>query len=78
MGVTLYERKFSTFSADLHAQVTAQADTVAAAAAASQGVSKADIVGNADSDAAVRLALAETAVIGDTKRYLEEVRWPSA
>ena len=51
-----------------------QADAVAAAAAAAQGVSKADVVGADASDAAVRLALAETAVIAETKRFLEEVR----
>ena len=38
------------------------------------GVKKADILNHENSDMAVKLALAETTIINETKAYLESVR----
>jgi multiple RNA-binding domain-containing protein 1 len=50
-----------------------QSDAVAEAMASKLGVSKADILDPTSENLAVRLALAETNIITETKDYLEEV-----
>ncbi|KAI9634522.1 multiple RNA-binding domain-containing protein 1 [Dioszegia hungarica] len=47
-------------------------DAVAASVADRMGVSKADILNGEEGNAAVKLALAETAVIAETKQYFED------
>jgi multiple RNA-binding domain-containing protein 1 len=47
---------------------------VADAMAKKLGVKKADILNHENSDMAVKLALAETTIINETKAYLESVR----
>nr|XP_031859355.1 multiple RNA-binding domain-containing protein 1 [Kwoniella shandongensis]KAA5526427.1 multiple RNA-binding domain-containing protein 1 [Kwoniella shandongensis] len=47
-------------------------DAVAASVASKMGVSKSELLNGDDGNAAVKLALAETAVIEETKKYFEE------
>ena len=51
-----------------------QSDAVAEAMAKKLGVKKADILDPESENMAVRLALAETHIINETKQYLEAVR----
>lgn len=51
-----------------------QSDAVASSVAYRMKISKADILNPDSDDAAVKLALAETHVIQETKKYLEDVR----
>lgn len=54
-------------------QLSAQSDAVVSSVADRMKMSKADILNPDSDDAAVKLALAETHVIQETKKYLEDV-----
>lgn len=54
-------------------QLFAQSDAVVSSVADRMKMSKADILNPDSDDAAVKLALAETHVIQETKKYLEDV-----
>ena len=64
-------RKAEASKADSWNTLFVRADTVANSIASKYGVSKGDIINNESGNAAVRLALAETHLLGETKKFLQ-------